>query len=996
MRYVRIRPYSASSGEDGINVGDGTNMIFDHISLEISPYNNIDAHGNNGSDAITVQNSIIADPASNGSSSKQGFGAHTEHLGGKMAWYYNLWVSEHNRQPLAKIDTIFVNNTEYNFQAGYTVASTSGNFRHDIINNYFITGPTDPSGANAFFEMNANQSIYSTGNLRDNNNDGVLNGSSISPGGGGPVLSAPWSSLSTNCTVYSTASAARYDISWAGAMPHDQLDGLVVSQVQTLGNGPVGTGVGTAGPGGSLYNNEGQTGLGNGGFGVLNGGVAPVDTDGDGMPDYWEQAMGSNPNVADSLTPGIGGYTKLENYLNWLAGPHAVAPKNSLVDVDLRQYAGGFTNVSPVYAAFAPTNGTVALLPDGHTAEFTAAGNFSGLGSFNFYVHASDGTTMTNTVGVLVTATGQSQNLTWHGDGTINNWDTTSINWLNGTNLVSFGAGDNVAFDDTGSNTPAINLTTNLAPGGLIVVSSNNYTLAGVGGLSGGMALDKSDTGMLTISTSNTFTGGTFVQGGTVVMGNASANAYGLGTGAVALNDGTRLALFDAGPSTDAGTLPNNLVVSGNTTLELPERGGAGGATLTGSGTFNLITHYVRGTLNYDCSGFSGTFSVYTPDNGGADFRMGSYAGFAGTTVNLSNNINAYFTGIIDPSGDTVDFGQINAPGSAKLLGGPTSGRAVALRIGALNNDSSFAGSIGEQTVGSTTSLIKIGSGMLALGGANSYSGQTIISNGTLVVNGSTGTNALTVVSGMLGGSGTIGGGAALYSGNAIAPGASVNAGTVGTLTINNGPTGTALALTNTTLYFDLAGITTPGGGVNDLISLSGGALVLSGAITVVPNLLNGNLTAGTYTIVSGGSSTTGSAANLVWAGENASRQTFTFDTTTTPGSVFLNVVGSPPATLVWSGTNGGAWDTSTTNWFNGGAADKFYDFDTAIFDDTSTNGNIAISGVVQPAQVLITNSILNYTIGGGVLGGAGATGQKWIRHIGFERQQYFQRRRRY
>jgi autotransporter-associated beta strand protein len=965
VRYLRIRPYSASDGEDGINVGDGTNMIFDHISLEISPYNNIDAHGNNGSDAITVQNSIIADPAYNGSSHKQGFGAHTEHLGGKMAWYYNLWVSEHNRQPLAKIDTIFVNNTEYNFQAGYTVADTSGNFRHDIINNYFITGPTDPSGGDAFFQMNANQSIYSTGNLRDNNNDGALNGSSISPGGGGPVLSTPWSSLSTNCTVYSTASAARYDISWAGAMPHDQLDDLVVSQVKTLGNGTAGYGVGTAGPGGSLYNNEGQTGLGNGGFGVLNGGIAPLDTDQDGMPDYWEQAMGSNPNVADSLTPGTGGYTKLENYLNWLAGPHAVASKNSFVDVDLRQYTGGFTNVSLVYAAFAPTNGTVALLSDGHTAEFTAAGNFSGLGSFNFYVHASDGTAMTNTVSVLVMATGASQNLTWHGDGVINNWDTSSTNWLSGTNLVGFGAGDNVTFDDTGSNSPAINLVGALAPASVNVAANQNYALAGSGSLAGSMALAKSDAGILTIGTSNAFTGGTFVQGGTIVMGNAGANAYGLGTGTVTLNDGTRLNLFDAGTSTDAGTLPNNLVVSGNTTLELPERGGAGGSTLTGSGNFNLITHYVRGTLNYDCSGFSGTLNVYTPDNGGADFRMGSYAGFAGATVDLSNNINAYFTTTISPSGNTVDFGQINAPASATLRGGPTGGRAIALRIGALGTDSGFAGSIVEQTVGSTTSLIKIGAGTLTLGGANSYSGQTIVSNGTLVVNGSTGTNTLTVVSGTLGGSGAIGGGAALYSGTAIAPGADINPGTVGTLTITNG-----LALTNATLYFDLAGVTTAGG-VNDLISLSGGVLVLTGANTVVPNLLTGNLAAGVYTLISGGSSTAGNAANLVWAGETGSRQTFSFDTTTTPGSVLLDVVGQLPATLVWSGTNGSAWDTSTTNWLNGGAADKFYNFDTVIFDDTSTNGNVAISGTVQPAQVLVTNSILNYTIGGGVLGGA-------------------------
>jgi autotransporter-associated beta strand protein len=966
VRYLRIRPYSASNGDDGINVGDGTNMIFDHISLEISPYNNIDAHGNNGSDNITVQNSIIADPASNGSSAKQGFGAHTEHVGGKMAWYYNLWVSEHNRQPLAKIDTIFVNNTEYNFQAGYTVAGTSGNFRHDIINNYFITGPADTSGGDAFFQMNANQTIYSTGNLRDNNNDGTLNGSSISPGGGGPVLSAPWSPLSTNCTVYSTASAARYDISVAGAMPHDQLDDLVVSQVKTFGHGTTGTGVGTDGPGTSLYNNEGQTGLGNGGFGVLNGGIVPLDSDQDGMPDYWELALGSNPNVADSLQPGTGGYTKLENYLNWLAAPHAVSPKNSFVDVDLRQYTGGFTNVSPVYAAFAPTNGTVALLADGHTAEFTAAGNFSGLGSFNFSVRASDGSTMTNTVGVLVTITGASQNLTWLGDGTANNWDTTSTNWLNGTNLVSFGAGDIVTFDDTGSDNPTINLVGALAPSSVTIAANQNYTFGGSGSLGGTMSLVKDGAGTLTVIASNTFTGGTYLQGGTVTMGSTTANSYGLGTGALTLSDGTRLNLFNNGLVNDAGTLPNNLVVNGNTTLELPPRGGAGGATLTGNGNFNLITHYVRGNFNYDASAFAGTLIAQTPD-ASADFRISSYAGFANATVNLSNNINAYFISTISPSGNTVDFGQINAPGSAKLEGGPTGGRAVALRIGALNTDSSFAGSIVEQNTNSTTSLIKIGSGTLTLGGADTYNGTTVVSNGTLVVNGSTGTNSLLVVNGMLGGSGAIGGSAALYSGNAISPGTNINPGTVGTLTITNG-----LALTNATLYFDLASATNSGGGVNDLISLAGGALILSGNNVVTPNLVNGFLTAGNYMLISGGSSTIGGAANLSWSGATGSRQTFSFNTAT-PGTVLLNVVGSPPANLIWSGTNGSAWDVNNTvNWLNAGVPDKFFGLDSVIFDDTSTNGNVVISGVVQPGQMTVTNSVLNYSINGGELGGIG------------------------
>jgi autotransporter-associated beta strand protein len=952
VRFLRIRPGSiASSTEDGINMGDGTNMIFDHISIEFAPYNNIDATGSaTDGNLITVQNSILADPIG------QQFNAHTESVNNHFSWFYNVLSSGHDRNPLAKVNTIFINNVVNNFQAGYTCADTSGHFSHDIINNYFITGPATSSPGDDFFQFDGNQSVYSSGNLLDSDRNGSLGGSSTTPGGGSIVLTSPWSSLTPGIPTFSTVTAYRNDVSMAGALPQDQVDQNVLDDVTSLG---------TVGKGGGLWTTQTSTGLGNNGYGVITNGTLPVDTDGDGMPDYWELAMGSNPNVADSLTPGTGGYTKLENYLNWLAAPHSVAPKNSLVDVDLRQYTGGFTNASPVYSVMLPTNGTVAMLGDGHTAEFTATGNFSGLGSFNFYVHASDGSAMTNTVVVLVMATGASQNLIWRGDGAINNWDTASTNWLNGTNLVSFGAGDTVTFDDTGSNTPAINLVGALTPASVTVGANQNYTFAGSGSLGGTMSLAKSGAGILTVTTSNTFTGGTFIQGGTIVMGNASANSYALGTGAVTLGDGTRLTLFDAGQSTDAGTLPNNLAVSGSTTLELPERGGAGGAMLTGSGTFNLIAHYVRGNFNYDVSAFTGTINALTPDNS-ADFRMGSYSGFANAVVTLSNNINAYFTGTISPSGNTVDFGEIDAPASAVLRGGPTAGRAVTLRIGALGTDSSFAGPIVEQTVGSTTSLVKIGAGTLTLGGANSYSGQTVVSNGTLVVNGSTGTNSLLVVNGTLGGGGEIGGGAAIYFGNAISPGANINPGTVGTLTITNG-----LALTNATLYFDLANVTNSGGGVNDLISLSGGVLVLSGANTVAPNLINGFLAPGIYTLISGGGSTIGSAANFLWAGTTGSRQSFSFDTTTTPGSVYLNVGGSPPATLVWSGTNANAWDTSTVNWLNSGAADKFYNFDSVIFNDTSTNGNVVISGVVQPTQIFVTNSILNYTLGGGVLGGA-------------------------
>jgi len=682
VRYLRIRPGSlSSSGEDAINIGDGTNMIFDHCSFEFAGYNNIDAHGNVGSDAVTVQNSIIGDPMSNGTSAKQGFGAHTEHLGGKMAWYYNLWVSEHNRQPLAKIDTIFVNNTEYNFQSGYTVADTSGNFRHDIINNYFITGPTDPSGGNAFYQMNANQTIYSTGNLIDNNNDGSLNGGSISPGGGGTVLTAPWSTLSTNTTVYSTACAYHYDVSLAGAVPYDQLDSLIISQIKTLGNGSAGTGAGTAGPGGGLYYDQTSTGLGNNGYGILNGGTAPLDTDQDGMPDYWEEAMGSNTNVADSLTPGVGGYTKLENYLNWLAALHAVTGTNAVVNVDLTQYTGGFTNVSPVYSVFAPTNGTV-MLPAGHMAQFTPAPNFSGLASFNFSVLAGDGMTVTSTVVVCVSpllATPPPPSLTWHGDGLADNWDNTTTNWLNGTNPVAFVSGDPVTFDDTGSNNPAINLVGLLMPGLVKVSANQNYTFAGNGSLGGSMSLAKSGAGILTLDGTNSYTGGTVVSNGTLQVNNTSGSATGsnqvfVATGATlsgsgiiggqtALDDGATLA-----PGNGIGTLTisNELDLSDQTVLLFGL--GTAGDKVVVSGNLTL-----GGQLNITNTGGFGT-GTYTLFNYGGALTMGNLT-VASAPPGFGYSVSTNTPGLINLVVTRPQFKAVNVGANGLVMSG--SGGAV-------------------------------------------------------------------------------------------------------------------------------------------------------------------------------------------------------------------------------------------------------------------------------------------------------------------------------
>ena len=141
----------------------------------------------------------------------------------------------------------------------------------------------------------------------------------------------------------------------------------------------------------------------------------PIDSDEDGMPDWWELMIGTNPNSApgdfsDANADLVGdGYTELERYLNWLAAPHVDGMRNTNVDIDLTQYTRGFTNVSPTYVVSNPTNGTVSLLTGGRIARFAPTANFYGLGSFQFKVTDMTGFSYTNNVGIHVRALPQSQ-----------------------------------------------------------------------------------------------------------------------------------------------------------------------------------------------------------------------------------------------------------------------------------------------------------------------------------------------------------------------------------------------------------------------------------------------------------------------------------------------------------------------------------------------------------------------------------------------------------
>jgi hypothetical protein len=402
-RNIRIVPGSetASTGDDALSLYLARNAILDHCSFEFAPWNNIDGVSDNYTvypvTGITLQNCIDADPTG------QQFGAHCESVLSQWTFYRNLFANSHNRNPLAKINDQFINNVHYNNEAGYTT-HTSTSFKHDIVNNYFVWGPA--SGSNVpWFQMDANQSIYYPGNLNDSNKDGALNGTTTTPywySGTGTILTSPWSPLTALIPTVDAPSAFRTVISSVGTLPLSQLDSLIIGQVKTLGLGTTGYSAGTTGPSGGLYTDQTQTGLSNNGYGIIRSGAKATDTDNDGMPDYWENATGSNPATDDAMQIASDGYTLIEHYINWLGEIHSTTLPDAATDIDLNSYTGGFSTVSPVFAVSENLNGTAALLTDGHTVRFTPASGFTGLGGFKFTVTGSDNTSYSNVISILV------------------------------------------------------------------------------------------------------------------------------------------------------------------------------------------------------------------------------------------------------------------------------------------------------------------------------------------------------------------------------------------------------------------------------------------------------------------------------------------------------------------------------------------------------------------------------------------------------------------
>lgn len=377
----------------------------------------------------------------------------------------------------------------------------------------------------------------------------------------------------------------------------------------------------------------------------------------------------------------------------------------------------------------------------------------------------------------------------WVGN-TDGNWDTTtSGNWTTGGSPALYANDGSALFNDTAPGVTSITVAQPVAPVSVTVNASTktyDITSAGANNIGGTGGLTKSGTSALTLAGgANTYTGPTVINGGAISVaslangGTASdIGASSSAAGNLVLNGGSLL--YTGGGATidrlfTVGTGGGTLTASGSGALVLNHSGtlglsGAGARVLTLAGSNpddNLLAASIddsggptslakAGGGRWVVTG-NNTFSGGTTIAGGGTLQVGN----GGATGSLgSGNVTVGGSSLVFNRTGTVTNGVISGTGSVTVQGGGTvvlpgnntytGGTTVngsTLQIGtggatgSLNNGSGIVNngtlvfdSTGDfpqsGVISGTGNLIKRGSGLLKLIGANTFSGWTLIEPG--------------------------------------------------------------------------------------------------------------------------------------------------------------------------------------------------------------------------------------------------------------------------
>ncbi|MEI8037425.1 MAG: autotransporter-associated beta strand repeat-containing protein, partial [Verrucomicrobiota bacterium] len=405
-----------------------------------------------------------------------------------------------------------------------------------------------------------------------------------------------------------------------------------------------------------------------------------------------------------------------------------------------------------------------------------------------------------------------------------------------------------------------------------LTVGGNQLDTTYSGSLSGsGSSVTKTGVGALTLTGTNSYTGGTTVTTGTLKGNSASLQGNVTNNSALVFDQGT------------AGTYAGAL--SGTGTLA---KTGSGALTVNGTNTNTGTTTITNGTLQ-----FAKVASLYNSTT--ASWTAVNISVASGGTL----AVNVGGTGEFTTGNVTTLLTNLGGLGAAVTYNGLQAGSKIAFdTTNASGGNFTVANAIANSTGsngGGAIGVTKLGPGSLTLSAASSYTGETTVAAGKLVVNGNISTSALTTVNSgaSLGGNGTMG--AAVISGS-LAPGNSI-----GTITATSNVTwnaGDAWVFELGSAASSLA-LANSGSSIQDLLNITGaGNTLLKGTGSVFTFDFAGTGATGWYKLVDyTGTSTfthTDFAATGLTTGLTGD---FTVDSATS--AIYVNVVPEPGTALL-------------------------------------------------------------------------------------------------
>ena len=304
---------------------------------------------------------------------------------------------------------------------------------------------------------------------------------------------------------------------------------------------------------------------------------------------------------------------------------------------------------------------------------------------------SSNGSTLfgKNTLSLAIGDQGGPTSLVKSGGGT---WVITGSNTYTGTTTINIeGMLRGTLQLGNGGTSGTLGSGNIVNNGSLVTYRSDTFELPN--SISGTGIYTQTGTGTAILSGNNTFTGTTYINNGTLQIGNGGTSGS-LGVSDIQFNSGP--VTFANGSANLAFNRSDDLTVSNNIS-------GSGSITQSGLGTT---------TLTGSSSGFRGAIYILT-----GKLKLGSALG------NGSNNpITIASAGTLAVNGRTYYMGSLT--GTGILENG--SAFAAGLEVGYANTSTTFSGTIRDGGQGSF-SFTKTGTGTMTLSGNNTYTGSTII-----------------------------------------------------------------------------------------------------------------------------------------------------------------------------------------------------------------------------------------------------------------------------